>query len=70
MGGRVRRPAAFRTRSAFSVIVWFGPDRLQSATSGVVVLPGGFHQRLPGCRPVDILLAARLDGRLAGPFDK
>jgi len=70
MAGRVRRPAAFRTRSAFSVIIWFGPDRPQSTTSGVVVLSGGFRQRPPGCGAVDILLAARLEGRLAGPFDE
>ncbi len=50
VAGRVRRPAAFRTRGAFSVIIWFGPDRPQSRTSGVVVLPGGFRQRPPGCR--------------------
>lgn len=68
MAGGVRRPTAFRARGAFSVIIWFGPDRPQSTTSGVVVLPGVSTSGGRVAGAVDILLAARLDGRLAGPF--
>jgi hypothetical protein len=52
-GERADQPAALSTRRALRVSISLGPDRPQSTTStgpDPLGVPGGRHQRPPGCQ--------------------